>query len=305
MSAVKQEKRPIRKSAVVRIVVWSVVFCLLGLILLAGVTGWMGDGSFFGLPGIHFSLGGFTYDDEHEYSRGNAVVEDRITDLEINWIAGDVTVIPSESDTVSVSENFDGGDEDMRLRWRVKNGKLTVQFCKSAWFGIDREARKDLTVAIPASMLESMNEVEITTVSGGVRFTGNADELTLDAVKGELTLCGDIGELDVHAVEGKVTFTGGVRSAELECVDAAVTMYLDMAAELSFEQVNGDVSLYLSDEITGFSAEVESLGGEIAVEGFDCMDTAGKRNARWGDGSLRVSVEGVDAKLNIKKLTQD
>ena len=38
MSEMKQEKRPVNKSAVVKIVIWSVVFCLLGGILLAGIT---------------------------------------------------------------------------------------------------------------------------------------------------------------------------------------------------------------------------------------------------------------------------
>jgi DUF4097 and DUF4098 domain-containing protein YvlB len=154
-------------------------------------------------------------------------------------------------------------------------------------------------------MLEAMGEVEITTVSGGVSFAGNADELTLDAVDGDLTVNGDIGELEIHAVEGKVTFTGGVRDADISCVATAVVMRLDMAADLSFEQVDGDVELYLSEEITGFSAEVESLGGGISTEGFDGLTTTGEHITRWGDGSLRIRAEGVRAKLYIKKTTNN
>ena len=39
MNEIKQEKRPVNKSAVVKIVIWSVVFCLLSGILLAGIAG--------------------------------------------------------------------------------------------------------------------------------------------------------------------------------------------------------------------------------------------------------------------------
>ena len=39
MKDARNEKRPINKRAVVKIVIWSVVFCFLGLILLGSVTG--------------------------------------------------------------------------------------------------------------------------------------------------------------------------------------------------------------------------------------------------------------------------
>ena len=304
MNEIKQEKRPVNKSAVVKIVIWSVVFCLLSGILLAGIAGGVENLNIFGLPGIHISFGGFTYEDADKYSVGEATIKDTVTDLEINWVAGSIKVIPSDTDEIRVTETYSGDDDDLRLRWRVKNGKLTVQFRKATVFGTSNSVSKDLTVAIPAAMLESMGDVEITTVSGGVQFTGNADEFTLDAVEGDLTVTGDIGELEVDAVDGKLTFTGSVRTADMDCVDTDVSMYLDGAAELSFDQVDGDVHLYLSEDIKGFSAELDAISGEISVEGFDVSSVSNK-STRWGDGSLRIEMDGVGAELEIKKLTNN
>lgn len=304
MNEIKQEKRPVNKSAVVKIVIWSVVFCLLSGILLAGIAGGVENLNIFGLPGVHISFGGFTYEDADKYSVGEATIKDTVTDLEINWVAGSIKVIPSDTDEIRVTETYSGDDDDLRLRWRVKNGKLTVQFRKATVFGTSNSVSKDLTVAIPAAMLESMGDVEITTVSGGVQFTGNADEFTLDAVEGDLTITGDIGELEVDAVDGKLTFTGSVRTADMDCVDTDVSMYLDGAAELSFDQVDGDVHLYLSEDIKGFSAELDAISGEISVEGFDVSSVSNK-STRWGDGSLRIEMDGVGAELEIKKLTND
>ena len=304
MNEIKQEKRPVNKSAVVKIVIWSVVFCLLSGILLAGIAGGVENLNIFGLPGVHISFGGFTYEDADEYSVGDAAVKATVTDLEINWAAGSITVIPSDTDEIRVTEAYSGDDNDLRLRWRIKNGKLTVQFRKPTVFGTSNSVSKDLTVAIPAAMLESMGDVEITTVSGGVQFTGNADEFTLDAVEGDLTVTGDIGELEVDAVDGKLTFTGSVRTADMDCVDTDVSMYLDGAAELSFDQVDGDVHLYLSEDIKGFSAELDAISGEISVEGFDVSSVSNK-STRWGDGSLRIEMDGVGAELEIKKLTNN
>lgn len=299
------EKRPVNKRAVVKIVIWSVVFCLLGLILLWSVTGIHTEIDVIGLSGVHLNLGGFTYEDADEYTVGDAAISDTVSDLEVNWLAGNVTIIPSDTDEIRITEDYSGDDSDLRLRWRVERGKLTIQFRKSTFFGTSSSVRKDLTVTIPAAMLEAMGEVEITTVSGGISFAGNADELTLDAVNGDLTVNGDIGELEINAVEGKVTFTGGVRDADVSCVATAVVMRLDMAADLSFEQVDGDVELYLSEEITGFTAEVESLGGGIRIEGFTDLTATGDHYTRWGDGSLRIQVNGVNAKLMVKKTTDN
>lgn len=305
MNTNMNEKRPVNKRAVVKIVIWSVVFCLLGLLLLSSVTGVSTDVTIFGLPGIHLNLGGFTYEDANEYSVGNASVKGAVTDLEIVWLAGDITVIPSDTDEIKITEDYSGDDDDLRLRWLLKDNKLTVQFRKPVVFGKAHTVSKNLTVAIPAAVLEAMDEVEITTVSGDVTFTGNADELTLDAVEGDLTVKGDIGELAINAVKGKLTFTGGVRSADMDCVDTSVIMHLDMASELSFDQVNGDVELYLSEEITGFTAEVESLGGGIRIEDFSDLTATGDHYTRWGDGSLRIQVNGVNAKLTVKKATNN
>lgn len=306
MSEKTTQKRPVRGSAVVGIVIWSLVFCLLGGLLTLGI-----EGGGFRILDIHgfpvLSFGGFVYEDADEYSVGNATVTDGITDLTINWVVGNVTVIPSEGESITITEDYCGGSDADCLRWRVEDGELTVQFRKSSPLLLrDAErTKKDLTVAIPASMLESMGDVRITVVSGNVTYTGNADELSLDAVEGSLTVTGDIGDLEVEAVDGNVTFRGGVRRGELSCVDADVTMYLDMATDLSFEQVDGDVLLYLSEEITGFSVEMDSLKTEINAEDFEDVRYPDGGSAEWGDGSLRVRMDGLHNQLKIEKLTKD
>ena len=299
------EKRPVRPSAVVRIVIWSVVFCLLGGLLTAGFLGV----SLFDEDDLLFLFGEiglrrYTYEDASEYNVGNAEVEDTITDLTINWAAGDVAVTVAEGDKIVVTEGYDGSDRDLRLRWRVEDGELTVQFRKSAWIGLSDTTRKDLTVAIPAAMLEAMGSVSISNATGNVTYEGDADHLDLDVMDGDLCVTGDIGELDVQSAQGDVVFRGGVRDGEIECVDANVTMYLEMAANLSFEQVSGDVCLYLSDEITGFSVELESLNDEIDVDDFENARVDGK-TVKWGQAGLRISVDGVKNKLKIAKLTND
>ena len=95
MKDARNEKRPVNKRAVVKIVIWSAVFLLLGLILLGSVTGIRTEIDVIGLPGVHLNLGGFTYEDADEYTVGDVTISDTVSDLEVNWLAGNVTIIQS------------------------------------------------------------------------------------------------------------------------------------------------------------------------------------------------------------------
>ena len=289
----KEKKRSVSVSAVVRLVIWAVVLCVLVALFTLGM---LGDSDTV-LGGIN--LGGFRYDDSG-YSVGNGTVSERVTDITVDWIEGSVTVIPWDGEEISISEDYMGDDDDMALRWRIRDGELTVKYCAPVRI-LKRTADKNLTLKIPAAMLEGLKEVEIDGTDCDVTFEGNVDELSVDTVDGELDIRGNIGEMELDAVDGNVTFKGAVRKANLDCVDAAVVMYLDMADELNFDQVDGDVTLYLSEDITGFRAEMETVGGGIVLEGFENEASNGRKHARWGDGSLLIQVDGVDCHLHIKK----
>lgn len=293
----KNNRRPVSASAVTRLVIWSVVLCILVAVLIVGLLPDFA-GLFTGL-----SMGGFRYDDSG-YHVGGGSSDERITDISVEWLAGSVTVVPAEGDEISISDDYRGEDKDLELRWVIRNGELSVKYRAPAWI-LKSTVNKNLTLAIPASMLENLREVEIEGVDCDVHFEGNADELSLDMVDGAVDIRGDIGELSLNAVNGGLTFRGGVREAELDCVDAEAVMHLEMGAELNFDFVDGDVTLYLSDEITGFSAEMDLVDGDLALDGFDGATVNGRKSARWGDGGLRILVDGVDCQLNIKKETKD
>ncbi len=293
----EHKKRPVSPSAVTRIVIWSVTLCILTGLLAWGLS--REGGSI--LAGL--SLSGYKYDDTG-FSVGNGATSERISEISIDWLAGDVTVLAAEGEEIVITEDY-SGEDDLRLRWRIKDGELTVKYCKPKRFGTVKASAKNLTVAIPAAMLEAMGEVEIDAVDGNVVYTGNADELDLNAVNGDLTVTGDVGELNMDAVNVRITFKGAVRSADIDGVDTDVTMYLDMARELDLDQVQGNIQLFLSEEITGFAAEIEAISGKIDVEGYEGVSYEGTRSARWGDGSLRIQADGVNSKLKIEKSTKD
>ena len=290
-----EKKRPVSASAVVRIVIWSVVFCVLTGVLVASL--WGHSGFSFGIDGVI----GYHYDDR-DYQVGNGTTSQTITDLTIDWVSGSVTVTQAEGDEIVISEDFRGEDES-RLRWKVEDGELTVKFCGPSWFGMDVEGDKNLTVAIPAAMLDSLDEIHVTAVSSTQDIRVSARELEIDTVSGDVTVMGTYRSVGMDTVSGNVNFEGAFKEGDFDGVSAQAKIRLhEQAGSLDLDTVSGDLTLILSDNTTGFRVNADSISGYVDVRGFtyECgLDD------KWGDGSMEINVDSVSGKLVVEKETKD
>ncbi len=300
----EKAKRPVSASAVTRLVIWSVVLAILLPLFVVGMWG-----SRFGIDDVRIGqiiIGGINYHyaDDDSYLVGNGTSDKTVTAIEIEWVAGDITIIPAEDgvETISVSETYDGNDDDLQMRWRIMDGVLTIRHRAPHWgIGIfNRAKEKNLTVTLPKTMLDGMRKVSIEAVEGQVTYTGNADTFSAEGVDIGYAITGDVRDLDLDYVDGKVQFNGSVGEADLDGVEVDVTMHLTAASKMDIDGVDGKATLYLGSEITGFYVEWDGIAGDVMTEGFDGV-TRGEESGtrRWGDGSLRIDVDGVDQDVTL------
>ena len=307
MSGSEKKKRPVSTSAVVRIVIWSVVLCMLSGLYACS----MGGAALGNLKMPHWVMGpiSYRYDEPETYKVGDATIKETVTSLDIDWVAGHIRIISDpEATEVTVRERYASDsdvDEDTRLRWRVKDGKLTVKHCRSGLWMWRSYPEKDLTVTLPAAMAEALGTVTVDTVEGNVSFAANAESLTLNCVEAIAEITGRIDDLDVDVVDGGITVRGEIGKATVAAVDARVIMHLDRANEIKLDCVDVDMTLHLSPNIKGFSATAEGLGRELVTEGFEDVTDMERNGKRWGNGSLAISVEGVDVSLAIKRMPEE
>ena len=289
-------KKTVNKGAIVRIVIWSVVLLLLVGVLSCAML-MNGEWSFYG-----FSLGGYDYDAANYYM-GNGATKETVKSLSVDWPAGKVIIMPSDTEEVVITEEFNGED-DLRLRWCVENGELKIKYRSPIGFGNVSAPSKKLTVAIPATMLEAMDEVELTLVSADLTIMGmSADDADIVVVSGRVDMsCGFINSFDLETVSGNVKFAGAVKEADFEGVSAKIELYLDdRSSAVNLDTVSGDVSVFLSETVSGFEAKVDAVSGSVRVSGFDGL-TQSKDYCRYGDGSIKIKADAVSGNLKIEKL---
>ena len=228
-----------------------------------------------------YSVGDFTYD--------SATVKS----LEIDWVAGKITLVESDKATLSVYEKNPAEDDADKVHYLLEGGALKIQYCKSGKWGSIAERNKALTVEVPSGISIEIDavsadvqaetltarEISVSTVSGEVEGNAwTADEVEVETTSGNLQvgLISATG-ISVETTSGEVAFSMEKGRAEVDTVSGDVTIKLPegVGARIEYETVSGDFSSAFAytkerDIYTVAGGElalfVETSSGDLRIE---------------------------------------
>lgn len=290
-----------KTSAWIRLIAFSIVALILTGILLIGC---FGDGLHFDSD---FSFGFFTgshYSNADAYTVGSgSVAADTLTDMEINWTSGEVTIVPSDGKEIEISENSSGKLKDKdKLRYLYQNGKLTVQYRKSAFFLFSSHPDKKLEVKIPRSLITQLSNViidsvsadvtlselttktlDIETVSGVIKSTGitASQKADIETVSGDVNMDGSFGGIDSETVSGNCEYTSKTTPGNAD-----------------FESVSGDILVTLPQD-TSFKADYDTVSGDFVC---DFESTNKDDSVIHGSGENHFDFETVSGDIRLSPL---
>ena len=283
-----------KTNAIVRIVIFSILILVILGILIAGIV-------------VGKSLQMIEWNWNSSMADGNVgskgfVDASEISELDIEWVSGSITIQAVETDTISFSENS-GLDSDNQMVWKQSGDKLILQFQKPRVFfgfsfGLNAEFSKDLVIYVPANW--NARQVNIESVSADMEITGlTADNLELNNVSGncELNRC-SILDVEIETVSGEVDYSGSLSTIDLNSVSADCSLNLTAGTNsITMECVSGDLSLTIPQE-QGFTVELDGLNGRIHSE---FLTTSVNGKYRYGDESCRIEGECVSGSIHIYK----
>ena len=252
------------------------IIALTGLFLFSGCVR-------FGMKNATISE---KYDHSEMYKTGGSTIGNAVSEIEIDWTAGHVTVeaydgIELTFDEASATDLTD----DLKLHyWLQDDGKLKIKFAKSGTKYKNLE--KELTVKVPNSW--TLAKVELEVVSAGVEMNGiSCGEVGFEGVSSDLSLNGCTArKVEAELVSGNTSldFRSDVAAAE-------------QPQSISIESVSGNATICLP-EGWGFKAEMESVSGK-----FDCpfASKVDKGEYLYGNGATEIEVETVSGSLSIRQ----
>lgn len=287
-----------KTSAVIRIVIWSLVAVILTGMLVAGIALKGANG---GLGDFSIGISGNTYADAGSYSIGGGSISERISAAEVNWVSGKIDISVYDGETVEISETA-VNDEDYKLRYKVENGKLTVHSEKSGFsFGFVSRPKKELAIKIPRAFAEDFSELKINSVSAEINVSGLTVSQTveIDTVSGMVTAESlTASSLECDTVSGGIKVTGAIESFDLDSTSGSAQITTSVPLKkLETDTVSGDVTVTIPEN-SGFELEFDTVSGDI-----DCEFPLSKKNGKhiYADGSAKFEADSTSGDFTVKK----
>lgn len=285
-----------KSSAIVRIVIWSLVALILTGVLVTGV---MLKGVWGGSDDFSIGFTGTVY--SGEYNIGGGSVTEPINAVEVHWVSGKIDIAVYDGEATVISEN-EIEDEDYKLRYRVENGKLTVHSEKSGFsFGVIKKPKKELTIKIPRTYAENLRELKINSVSAEIDIKGLAvlETAEIDTVSGRVTATDlTAASLECDTVSGDIKASGAIERFDLDSTSGSAQITTSVPLKtLETDTVSGDVTLTLPEN-SGFSLEFDTVSGDL-----DSELPLAKKNGKHicNDGSAKFEADSTSGDFTIKK----
>ena len=217
-----------------------------------------------------------------------------IDEIEIHWLTGDVYLVESDTDGVTFQEDYTGSNEDYRMRYKVSNGKLTIQPCRSRFFSSTDLPRKALTVFLPSE--STLKSITVETVSANVELMGgSADTLAVSTTSGGITGPGlPAREYDFGTVSGDISLTAlPAGSSAIDCETVSGEVRISCTAhpdEIDFNSVSGNLRLTLPKGSCRYTLDFSTVSGDRDTDRF----------ISGGDETCDITAETVSGNVELQ-----
>ena len=297
-----------KKSAITRIIIYSLLAVILVSVLGAALTIHMGGG----WRQVARILDDDFDDDLDEVREAQSFVTaqqsqelsflpQEVREIQIQWVAGDLTVVTGDVDRIEVKES----ESDTPMVYSLREGELEIRFRKGLTKNLTdfsgKKEPKDLTITVPKNWYGQ--EIEINSVSTDAEIRDmTLETFEYQGMSGNCTIqnC-SIREMDVDGMSLSVNMQGEVRELDIDGTSVSCEFDLINAPrEIEMDGVSCSLELILPEN-AGFSVDMHGLSKNLDTD-FAVTTRNGRTVA--GDGSCLIDVDGISGNVKILKAAE-
>lgn len=191
----------------------------------------------------------YIYENGDKYTAGDRTISEKIETIDVNYMSGDVTLIGTDGDTVTIKETSKKQLSDkQKVHTWVDGTTLYVRFCASAK-GLElNNLDKNLEISIPKDMALKVVKADVS--SGDVTFQNfESDSVDVHASSGDLNIACAAKNVKLSASSGDVTLTQRGDSDEISLKTSSGKVYADLenAGKLNISVSSGTVTVNAND----------------------------------------------------------
>lgn len=289
-----------KTNAIIRIVLFSLAILVLLGILLAG----LGIGLF--MTDFDSAVTSSTWHNATTGEQGTSVSfdADEIQELEIQWLAGSITITPAgNTDRIHITESA-VSDAKYQMVCKQSPGKITIEFSEENFSGfglsINENLSKDLEILVPADWV--CKELDIDAASASV----SASDLVINKVDfdGASGICRFenclVDEMDLDTASGDIDFSGTLDTLDVDAMSANCRIEVsNVPSRIDVDSMSGNVDLTLP-EYCGFTVSLDTMSGKFSTD-FKVSTSVDEKDIVHGDGACRIQVNAMSGDVAIRK----
>ena len=297
-----------KRNAVIRIVLWSIVLVvLLAIFLIMLYVPGAGRSMREDMPAETCIPTPITKSQEMEQPQSNrnifSVDAAQIRDMKIEWAAGSIKIQSMDITEIRITE--EGPDQTSEpMVWKVRDAKLSIQYSQNTdhVFGMGlvfgKEESKDLIIQVPSDW--QCDSLEIVTAAASLKVQDlTIREMEFDGASGTCVFdnC-TVEKLDLDTASGDVLFKGCLQ--QLECDAASANILLELSnvpRSIDLDTASGDLDVTLPAD-AGFTVTLDAMSSDFESD----FDTT-RRNGSYiaGNGRCRIEVDGMSGDVTVRK----
>ncbi|GFI61274.1 hypothetical protein IMSAG049_00431 [Clostridiales bacterium] len=297
-----------KTTGIIKIIFWSVLALFLFNLLFKNLYGYTH------IPRLSSS----------EHFGKNKVSENDFTDIseiEINWIDGEITVGIYDGDTINVSEYSKNplSVKDM-MQCKLSGDKLSIDYCSRKGFSFlfkPKNINKRLTVLIPKKLAQ-LNELKIDTVSSLIDISEICTKnINVETVSGPASISNvTLSDFSSSSVSGKIFaksltaqsinldtvsgdcfIEGSVSLVDFDSTSGSLEFTSDICpSEIKAATISGNVTAYIPED-SSFSYSFDRVSGNFNT---DFSVVLSKGGGTCGNADSEFSFDTVSGDVMLK-----
>ena len=237
-----------------------------------------------------------------EPGQKNSFHASEVTELEIEWVAGEILIQPGNTDQITVRED-DVSDAKYAMVLNQKGDELKISFCEenvSSYFGVNTRSdlSKDLTITVPRDWVCESLSIDCASATVEVNDM-TIREVDFDGASGtcEFENC-TVDEMDIDTASGDIRFIGALDILDCDAASASVYAVLsNTPSRLDMDSMSGDLDITLPGD-AGFTVTLDGMTSDFSS---DFETTVKNGNQVCGDGRCRINIDAMSGDVTIRK----